>query len=102
MLFRSKLFEIHCGSCHGPDGSGRTQFPNLADAVWQWGGDPASISETIRSGRTALMPAWSEILDAKTLDAISRYVRSEERRVGKECTYGCGNENDRQTRMNRT
>ena len=38
-----------CAACHGPEGTGdRAQgAPNLADAIWLYGGDRATLTETV-------------------------------------------------------
>ena len=32
--------------------------PNLTDAVWLYGGDAATLTQTIAEGRGGVMPAW--------------------------------------------
>src|SRR5690606_31872716 len=52
------LFEQNCAACHGPDGKGDRSFgaPNLTDAIWLYGGDAESISQTITNSRYGVMP----------------------------------------------
>ncbi|MFV0296998.1 MAG: cytochrome-c oxidase, cbb3-type subunit III [Hyphomicrobiaceae bacterium] len=45
-----RLFKDNCAACHGERGTGGPGFPDLADTYWLWGGDPATIAETIRVG----------------------------------------------------
>lgn len=60
------LFGDNCAACHGINGQGGPGFPDLADRVWLWGGDPATVFQTIRVGinsehpdsRVSQMPAW--------------------------------------------
>ncbi len=44
------LFGDNCAACHGANAKGATGFPNLTTSAWLWGGDPQTISETIRIG----------------------------------------------------
>lgn len=75
MRSAATLFANHCGSCHGVDGAGQGQFPNLRDSIWQWGGDPSAIASTIKLGRNAVMPAWGAVFDEKTLSALTEFVQ---------------------------
>ena len=72
------IFAAQCSSCHGPNGTGdRSQgAPNLTDAVWQFGGSPAEIRNTIVNARNAHMPAWDERLDESTIKALAVYVHT--------------------------
>lgn len=61
----AEVFDINCSSCHGVDGTG-DQFqgaPNLTDAIWLYGGDEATITETVTYSRFGVMPPWN--LDAR-------------------------------------
>ncbi len=57
-------FEGICAACHGADGKGNRALgaPNLTDDVWLYGGDLATIRETIEKGRGGVMPAWEPII----------------------------------------
>ncbi|WP_372886594.1 cytochrome-c oxidase, cbb3-type subunit III [Shimia sp.] len=70
------VFEENCTSCHGEDGSGdRSQgAPNLTDAIWLYGGDYATVSETVNNGRKGAMPAWQDRLSEAQIRAVSVYV----------------------------
>ena len=67
-----------CSTCHGAAGTGdMTQgAPNLTDAIWLYGGDRDTLRETLWNGRAGVMPAWSERLDAATIDALAVYVHT--------------------------
>jgi cytochrome c oxidase cbb3-type subunit 3 len=54
-------FTTMCAACHGVDARGTPQLgaPNLRDKIWLYGGDFASISQSVRDGRGGVMPAWS-------------------------------------------
>lgn len=70
------VFEENCAACHGEDGTGdRAQgAPNLADAIWLYGGDYDTIVETVTNARKGVMPAWSGRLDEWQIRAVSVYV----------------------------
>ncbi|MDF2765926.1 MAG: cytochrome c oxidase, cbb3-type subunit [Rhodospirillales bacterium] len=44
------LFAENCAPCHGAGGEGAPGYPNLADDSWMWGGELATIEQTIRYG----------------------------------------------------
>lgn len=81
-----QLFGDNCAACHGIDGRGRANYPNLADDDWLWGGDPETIGETIRVGinsehpdsRFAQMPSFGRdgILDRDQVRMAAAYVYS--------------------------
>jgi cytochrome c oxidase cbb3-type subunit 3 len=75
MATANNLFQNNCAQCHGADGGGARGFPNLANADWQWGGDPDSIVQTIANGRTAAMTPWGEVLGAEGVEQVVAYVR---------------------------
>lgn len=52
----AQLFGENCQACHGPKGIGGPGFPNLLDEDWLWGGDPATVVETITVGVNSTHP----------------------------------------------
>ena len=69
------LFGQHCAACHGGDARGRAGlFPDLRDADWQWSGTAEQIEQTIRQGRSAVMPAWQSVVGEQELHAVADYV----------------------------
>ena len=72
------LFSDNCASCHGERGLGDRDFgaPNLADAIWLYGGDPDSLTETITDSRFGVMPAWGQRLTEADVRAVSAFVHS--------------------------
>lgn len=72
----SVVFADNCASCHGADGTGdRSQgAPNLADAIWLYGGDYAALTETVTNSRYGVMPAWNTRLTEAQIRAVSAYV----------------------------
>lgn len=85
-----------CNGCHGDKALGSlkdtlggepidhsTGAPNLADAIWLYGGDPESIRTSIAKGRSGRMPAWGEgfegfgkQLDPLAIKQVTLYVHS--------------------------
>ncbi|MFO1175861.1 MAG: cytochrome-c oxidase, cbb3-type subunit III [Paracoccaceae bacterium] len=74
----AQIFTDNCASCHGPDGKGGREFgaPNLTDAIWLYGGDPATIKETVTKARFGVMPAWQGRLTEAQIRAVASYVHS--------------------------
>jgi cytochrome c oxidase cbb3-type subunit 3 len=72
------LFKQNCASCHGDNGRGGRQFgaPNLADAIWLYGRDKASIMQQVISPRHGVMPSWESRLSDETIKQLSIYVHS--------------------------
>lgn len=73
-----KLFGEQCAACHGDEGKGNIELgaPNLADSIWLFGSDKASIVQTLVRGRASMMPAWNGRLDDTTIKALSLYVHA--------------------------
>ena len=70
------VYMDNCASCHGDEGLGdRDQgAPNLADAIWLYGGDYDTVLQTVTYSRFGVMPPWSERLTEAELRAVSAYV----------------------------
>lgn len=68
-----------CSACHGVDGKGTPALgaPNLTDSIWLYGGDLATIEETIRKGRGGVMPAWKSRLGPDDARVIIAWLRSQ-------------------------
>lgn len=74
----STLFADNCASCHGDAALGDRELgaPNLADAIWLFGGDRDSLTTTVRNARFGVMPAWGQRLSDADVRAVSVYVHS--------------------------
>ncbi len=74
----AKLFAANCVSCHAADGTGNQAVgaPNLTDKIWLYGGKPATIRQTIRDGRSGVMPAQHELLKEDRIHLLAAYVYS--------------------------
>lgn len=71
-----RLFIQNCAQCHGSNAKGGPGFPNLTDKDWLYGGDPASIKETLMHGRIAAMPSWEAALGEQGVKDMTAYVLS--------------------------
>ncbi|MET0225960.1 MAG: cytochrome-c oxidase, cbb3-type subunit III [Dokdonella sp.] len=69
------LFTV-CSACHGVDGKGNPALgaPNLTDRTWLYGGDLATIEQSIRNGRSGQMPAWRTRLGEDDARVIAAWV----------------------------
>jgi cytochrome c oxidase cbb3-type subunit 3 len=72
------IFEENCAVCHGEQGEGMPELgaPNLADALWLYGGDKPAILQTIRNARRGVMPAWEGKLSDATIKQLTLYVHT--------------------------
>lgn len=72
------IFADNCTACHGENGTGdRAQgAPNLTDAVWLYGNDPATLTRIVHDGPFGVMPAWSGRLSEADIRAVASYVHS--------------------------
>lgn len=69
-------FQTFCMACHGMDGKGNPMLgaPNLTDDVWLYGGDAATIKETVVGGRMGQMPAFQDSLGELRVRLLAAYV----------------------------
>ena len=72
------IFAQNCAVCHGANGEGSRAVgaPKLNDAIWLYGGDRATITETVTNARYGVMPAWGSRLDPVTVKMLAAYVHS--------------------------
>lgn len=80
------LYRENCAACHGSSAQGSKGYPSLTNASWLWGGDPATVAETIRVGinsshkdsRLSQMMAFGRdgVLKEREVDDVVDYVRS--------------------------
>ena len=70
------LFAEQCTACHGDAGEGIRELgaPNLTDAIWLYGGDRETLTETITYSRFGVMPAWGQRLDETQIKAVTLYL----------------------------
>ena len=74
----AKLYTTNCVACHGVDGKGNQLVgaPNLTDNIWLYGGEPATIRQTLRDGRNGVMPAQKDLLKEDRIHLLAAYVYS--------------------------
>ena len=72
------LYADNCAACHGAEGEGVQELgaPNLADAIWLYGGDRDDIMATITYSRAGMMPAWTGRLTDEQLKQVALYVHA--------------------------
>ena len=72
----AEVFADNCSACHGEAGLGdRDQgAPNLADAIWLYGGDYDTLVETVTYSRYGVMPPWTQRLSEAEIRAVAIYV----------------------------
>jgi cytochrome c oxidase cbb3-type subunit III len=73
-----KVFTENCTPCHGDNAKGNPDVgaPNLTTKIWLYGGDKATIVETLTNGRGGHMPAWGGKLDPVTIKSLAIFVHS--------------------------
>ena len=71
-----RLFVDNCAACHGATGKGNTALgaPDLTDRTWLYGGSLADIEQTIRAGRSGVMPAWRDRLGEDGARLVAAWV----------------------------
>jgi cytochrome c oxidase cbb3-type subunit 3 len=69
-------FEALCAACHGVDGKGNPLLgaPDLTDTTWLYGGDAATLKQTLMNGRNGQMPAWGDKLGEQRVKLLAAYV----------------------------
>lgn len=72
------VFDANCASCHGAGGGGNRELgaPRLDDAIWLYGGDKASVVETVTNARAGVMPTWKHRLSDDNQRMVAIYVHS--------------------------
>jgi cytochrome c oxidase cbb3-type subunit 3 len=71
-------FAANCAACHGATGTGNRAVgaPNLTDAIWLYGGDQASLTNTVSIARAGVMPRWEQKLGPTQVKMLAAYVYS--------------------------
>ncbi|OYW46199.1 MAG: cytochrome-c oxidase, cbb3-type subunit III [Novosphingobium sp. 12-63-9] len=94
-------FKVNCVQCHGAGAAGAKGYPNLNDDDWLWGGDIATIHQTLQDGvrqpnddatRMSQMPAFGRdgiLTAAQVQDVVSHVgVISGQEKPSKAATRG--------------
>lgn len=74
----AEVYADNCSVCHGDAGLGDRELgaPNIADAIWLYGGDRATLYTTVEKSRFGVMPPWGRRLSEADIRAVSAYVHS--------------------------
>lgn len=74
----AKIFAEQCAVCHAENGGGNRELgaPNLRDQIWLYGGDKASVVQSIAYSRAGVMPAWAGRLDEASIKMLALYVHA--------------------------
>lgn len=73
------LYNRYCVRCHGVDGRGVWDIPDVPDftnAVWQASRSDGQIARITLEGRGAVMPAFRGTLTLEEACAMARYLRT--------------------------
>lgn len=72
----AEVFEWNCASCHGFEGEGDyfVGAPALDNQIWLYGGDEATIRETVMYSRFGIMPGFENRLREAEIRAVAVYV----------------------------
>jgi len=72
----AEVFDLNCAACHGADGAGDVFVgaPALNNAIWLYGGDAASIRETVTNAHFGIMPGFAQRLPAAQIRAVAAYI----------------------------
>lgn len=72
----AEIFADNCSACHGENGMGDREqgAPNLSDAIWLYGGDVDTLTETVTYSRYGVMPPWTQRLSEAQIRAVALYV----------------------------
>ena len=70
------VFEDNCAACHTEAGTGSRDVgaPNLTDAIWLYGGDRETLTETVTNARFGVMPNWNVRLTEADIRSVAVYV----------------------------
>ncbi len=75
----ASLFNRYCVRCHGVDGRGTPNMPNLPDFTdlhWQTSRSNAMIERAIIQGRWGCMPSFRAVISCPEAAALANYLRT--------------------------
>ena len=84
----ASLYNRYCIRCHGCDGRGIWDMPDVPDftcAGWQSSRSDAQLTRLILEGRGAVMPAFRGTLSLEESAALARYLRRFGQTYEKDC-----------------
>lgn len=70
------VYADQCSFCHGDAGEGIKDLgaPNLADAIWLYGGSHEELVAQISNPQQGVMPGWADRLGETTVKKLAVYV----------------------------
>lgn len=86
------LFGDYCAACHGAGGAGNKGYPVLADDDWLYGGEVATIYQTIVGGRVGNMPAYGAMLTPEQISNVADFVIAMSNGQGEDASVAAGRE----------
>ncbi|MDH3975743.1 MAG: c-type cytochrome [Deltaproteobacteria bacterium] len=69
-----KIFEIKCSQCHGPDGGGGPEAPDLTDRVTIYSSKEQDVFKTIYYGTEKGMPTWKDELGSENIWKVMAFL----------------------------
>jgi len=69
-----KIFEIKCSQCHGPDGGGGPEAPDLTDKVTIYSSKEKDVFKTIYFGTEKGMPTWKDELGSENIWKVMAFL----------------------------
>jgi len=74
----AKIYKAQCASCHGDQGQGDSTIgsPDLADAIWLYGGDRDSVTHSVHFARNGTMPHWEGRISDEKIRQLTLFVHS--------------------------
>jgi cytochrome c oxidase cbb3-type subunit 3 len=82
-----RLYRAHCASCHGVEGHGGRDAPDLTAGHFNYGTTPEAIRATFTQGRKSQMPAMGRNLGEVDLGQLVAYVQSLAKESAPATTY---------------
>jgi cytochrome c oxidase cbb3-type subunit III len=76
------IYESHCAGCHGLDGHGSQQGPNIATVVDVQNLSDAQLTQIVHDGHTGGMPGFGSMLSDSDITAVVSYLRELQHRGG--------------------
>jgi glucose/arabinose dehydrogenase len=77
----AQKYDTYCAGCHGSTLAGG-RAPTLLDDIWRFGGEDATIVQSIRDGRAGTeMPPFKEVLSDSDLKGLVAYIRCQAARA---------------------
>lgn len=87
MEVAEQIFGARCASCHGPEGRGGREAPDLGAGHFNYGDTAQAIRTTFTEGRKSQMPAMGRRLGEVDLGQLVAYVQSLSNEAAPETRY---------------